>query len=91
MKHLKKAGGILLGKTNVPEMCYHSISDNVVYGRTNNPYDLTRIPGGIVAVKRQSSLLLVRPSGSAAILVVASVLLRMSAGLPGSSQLVAEF
>ncbi len=43
---LKEAGGILLGKTNVPEMCTLGISDNLVYGRTNNPYDLDRTPGG---------------------------------------------
>jgi amidase len=46
VKRLKDAGGILFGKTNVPEMCYHGISDNLVYGRTNNPYDLSRTPGG---------------------------------------------
>ena len=46
VKRLKDAGGILLGKTNVPEMCYQGITDNLVYGRTNNPYDLNRTPGG---------------------------------------------
>lgn len=46
VKRLKDAGGILLGKTNVPEMCYLGITDNLVYGRTNNPYDVTRTPGG---------------------------------------------
>lgn len=46
VKRLKDAGGILLGKTNVPEMCYHGGSDNLVYGRTNNPYDGRRTPGG---------------------------------------------
>ncbi len=42
---LKKAGGILLGKTNVPEMCSGD-TDNLVYGATNNPYVLTHSPGG---------------------------------------------
>ncbi len=43
---LRAAGAILLGKTNLPEMSIGSETDNLVYGRTNNPYDLSRIPGG---------------------------------------------
>ncbi|MDO8298044.1 MAG: amidase family protein [Caulobacter sp.] len=43
---LKAAGAIILGKTNVPPMLADFQSDNPVYGRTNNPWDLTRTPGG---------------------------------------------
>jgi amidase len=43
---LRAAGGIMLGKTNVPELAGAIETDNLVYGRTNNPYDLTRTPGG---------------------------------------------
>jgi amidase len=43
---LRAAGGIILGKTNVPELAGAIETDNLVYGRTNNPYDLTRTPGG---------------------------------------------
>jgi amidase len=43
---LKQAGGILLGKTNTPEFTWSDETDNDVYGRTSNPYDLTRTPGG---------------------------------------------
>ncbi|MBX3747648.1 MAG: amidase [Verrucomicrobiae bacterium] len=43
---LRAAGAILVGKTNTPEFTMGSFTDNLVYGRTNNPYDLTRIPGG---------------------------------------------
>lgn len=43
---LKKAGAIILGLTNVPEMCRGGDSDNLIYGRTNNPYDLERTCGG---------------------------------------------
>jgi amidase len=43
---IKAAGAILLGKTNVPELTLRFTTDNFVYGRTNNPYDLTRIPAG---------------------------------------------
>ena len=41
----KDAGGILLGKTNVPEMCYAGHYRQPCI-RTNNPYDLSRTPGG---------------------------------------------
>lgn len=43
---LKAAGAILLGKTNCPPGGGGGVTDNPVYGRTNNPYDLTRSPGG---------------------------------------------
>lgn len=43
---MRAAGGIVLGLTNLPELCLACESDNLVYGRTNNPYDLTRTPGG---------------------------------------------
>jgi amidase len=43
---LRKAGAILLGKTNTPELTLSFETDNLVYGRTNNPYDLSRTPGG---------------------------------------------
>ena len=43
---LRSAGAILLGKTNTPEMTAGAETDNLVYGRTNNPYDLSRTPGG---------------------------------------------
>lgn len=43
---LKAAGAILLGKTNTPEFTWSDETDNDVYGRTSNPYDLDRTPGG---------------------------------------------
>ena len=43
---LRKAGAILLGKTNTPEFTLAGETDNLVYGRTNNPYGLDRTPGG---------------------------------------------
>lgn len=43
---LRAAGGILLGKTNTPEFTWSDETDNDVYGRTSNPYDLDRTPGG---------------------------------------------
>ena len=43
---LRAAGAILLGKTNTPELTWSGETDNDVYGRTNNPFDLDRSPGG---------------------------------------------
>jgi len=43
---LKKAGAIILGKTNTPEMAIPYETDNPVFGRTNNPSDLNRTAGG---------------------------------------------
>jgi aspartyl-tRNA(Asn)/glutamyl-tRNA(Gln) amidotransferase subunit A len=43
---MKKAGGILLAKTNLPEFSYWIESDNLLTGRSNNPWDLERTPGG---------------------------------------------
>jgi amidase len=43
---LKAAGAILLGKTNTPEMTLSFETDNLVYGRTKNPFDPARSPGG---------------------------------------------
>lgn len=43
---LRNAGAVLLGKTNVPELCLAFESDNLLHGRTNNPYDPTKTSGG---------------------------------------------
>jgi amidase len=43
---LRDAGAILLGKTNTPEFTLSFQTDNLVYGRTNNPYNLEMTPGG---------------------------------------------
>ncbi|WGR98809.1 amidase [Bradyrhizobium sp. ISRA443] len=43
---VKDAGGVILGKTNVPLNLADWQSYNDVYGTTNNPYDLGRTPGG---------------------------------------------
>ncbi|GIG90633.1 amidase [Plantactinospora endophytica] len=43
---MKHAGAILLAKTNLPEFAYWIESDNLLTGRTNNPWDLDRSSGG---------------------------------------------
>ncbi|MDT5199174.1 MAG: hypothetical protein QOH34_696 [Mycobacterium sp.] len=42
----KAAGGIPLAKTNLPEFSGWTETDNLVTGRTNNPWNLDRTPGG---------------------------------------------
>ena len=43
---LRDAGAVLLGKTNTPELTLSGETSNLIYGRTLNPYDLERSPGG---------------------------------------------
>lgn len=43
---LKAAGAIILGKTNTPEMAIPYETENPIFGRTNNPYDLGLTAGG---------------------------------------------
>ena len=43
---LRDQGAILMGKTNMPEFTLSFQTNNLVYGTTNNPFDLTRTPGG---------------------------------------------
>ncbi|MEX0937543.1 MAG: amidase family protein [Pirellulales bacterium] len=45
-RRLRAAGAIILGKTNVPQLMLLHETDNPVYGRTNNPWDASRGPGG---------------------------------------------
>jgi amidase len=46
VSRIKQAGGVILGKTNVPVALGDWQSYNDIYGTTNNPYDLGRTPGG---------------------------------------------
>ncbi|GAB4193061.1 MAG: amidase [Roseiflexaceae bacterium] len=43
---LRAAGAIVVGKTNVPQLLLYYESDNPLYGRTSNPWDLARTSGG---------------------------------------------
>lgn len=43
---LRRAGAIILGMTNCPEFLMAYETDNLLYGRTNNPWDLERSAGG---------------------------------------------
>ena len=46
VRQLKAAGAIFLGKTNIPPDLTDWQSNNPVYGKTNNPHDTSRSPGG---------------------------------------------
>jgi amidase len=46
VKRLREAGAIILGKTNLPTLASGIQSNNPVFGRTNNPWDHSRTPGG---------------------------------------------
>ncbi|MDA8351605.1 MAG: amidase [Firmicutes bacterium] len=43
---VKQAGAIILGKTNTPEFGHTGITDNLLFGKTNNPHDPSRTAGG---------------------------------------------
>jgi amidase len=43
---LRQAGAIPIAKTNLPDLLFAFESDNLLFGRTNNPYDLSRTSGG---------------------------------------------
>ncbi|MFT5220245.1 MAG: amidase [Planctomycetota bacterium] len=68
---LRAAGAILLGKTNTPELTLSGETNNLIYGRTNNPYDLDRSPGG-------------SSGGSAAIIACAGSALELGSDTGGS-------
>lgn len=46
VRRLKEAGAIVLGMTNTPELLMAWETDNLLYGRTSNPWDLSRTAGG---------------------------------------------
>lgn len=46
VQRLLDAGAVILGKTNLPPYCADIQTANPVYGRTCNPHDLSRTPGG---------------------------------------------
>src|SRR3989442_9907404 len=78
VERLESAGAIVVGKTNVPVMLGDWQSYNPVYGTTNNPWDLTRTPGGSTG-------------GGAAALAAGLGCLTIGSDLSGSIRIPAPF
>ena len=72
------AGAILIGKTNTPELTLSGETDNLVYGRSNNPFDPARTPGG-------------SSGGAAAIICAGGSPLDLGSDTGGSIRLPAHF
>ncbi|NUR94985.1 MAG: amidase [Kribbellaceae bacterium] len=79
VERLQRAGAIVVGKTNVPTMLANfGQTANEIYGRTNNPADLTRTPGG-------------SSGGAAAALAAGLTYLEYGSDLVGSIRLPAAY
>ena len=78
VQRLKAAGAVILGKTNVPIFLRDWQSYNEVYGTTNNPWDVSRSPGG-------------SSGGGAAALAAGFVPLEFGSDIGGSLRAPAHF
>ena len=78
VQRLKSAGAIILGKTNIPPFLSDWQSNNPIYGRTRNPWNLERSPGG--------------SSGGAAAAVAAGMIpIELGSDIGGSIRVPAAF
>ncbi|MBN8807166.1 MAG: amidase [Sphingomonas sp.] len=78
VRRLKRAGAVILGKTNVPPLLADLQSDNPIYGRTNNPHHPERVAGG-------------SSGGAAAALAAGMVPLELGSDIGGSIRVPAAF
>jgi amidase len=78
VERLLAAGAILIGKTNTPELTLFYDTDNLLFGETFNPYDLSLSPGG-------------SSGGSAAIVAAGGSPLDLGSDTGGSIRLPAHF
>lgn len=46
VSYLRAAGVVIVGKTNTPELALAAHTDNLVFGKTRNPWDVALTPGG---------------------------------------------
>jgi amidase len=75
---LKEAGAILLGKTNMPPLASCCGTTNLIFGKTHNPWDLTRTVGG-------------SSGGSAAALAAGMTPIEVGSDLGGSIRIPAHY
>jgi fatty acid amide hydrolase len=75
---LRRAGAIILGKTNIIQTLAGWECDNHVYGRSNNPWNLARTPGG-------------SSGGEGAIIAAGGSVLGMAGDFGGSIRVPAHF
>ena len=75
---LRAAGAILLGKTNAPDNCWDQETTNLLFGRTNNPWDVARTVGG-------------SSGGEAAIIAAGGSPLGIGSDIAGSIRMPAHF
>jgi fatty acid amide hydrolase len=75
---LREAGAIVLCKTNVAQMLVYMESDNPLHGRSNNPWNLARTPGG-------------SSGGEAAIVAAGGAALGLGTDIGGSIRCPASF
>ena len=75
---VRQAGAIILGKTNLPTLADDIQSDNPIFGRSNNPWNLERTPGGSTG-------------GGAAAVAAGLSALEIGSDLGGSVRLPAHF
>lgn len=78
VKRLKASGAIIMGKTNLPLFSIDWQSTNYWFGQTNNPYDISRVPGG-------------SSGGSAAALSMGFTPLELGSDAGGSIRVPAHF
>lgn len=78
VKRLRQAGAVLMGKTNVPSGLGDIQTCNEIHGVTNNPWDLSRSPGG-------------SSGGSAAALAAGLCALEVGSDMAGSLRVPAHF
>ncbi|MEI8031523.1 MAG: amidase [Comamonadaceae bacterium] len=78
VKLLKEAGAIIIGRTNTPTLAMDMQTDNPIFGKTNNPWDVQRTPAG-------------SSGGCATALAIGMTALSLGSDLAGSIRLPASF
>jgi amidase len=78
VRRLRSAGAVPIARTNLPDLLFSFETDNLIYGRTANPYDTARTPGG-------------SSGGDAALIAAGGVPFGLGSDSAGSVRLPAHF